>query len=414
MGWGKVKRRLLEAMLMFGPGLYSRWSMSRSTGTPAEVPSTERPRVLLVDHDFPEIDRDAGSRAISCFADLLVDAGMEVVFWSATIEPSAAGRAALEGRGITPLSRRETGALDGWLAKSGGSFIGSVSSRPLIAAMYLPVLRAAIAGTHLYYGHDIHYLRLQLMRATSKATLADHWQCLLMRVVEQRAWRNADVVLYPSKDEAETVNRYLADRGLAGNGEMFPLWTVDAGSMQHTPGPGKRSGLLFVGSMAHAPNADGLDWFLHKVLPLLQRGGQAPVLTVVGSGMENYRVPQHASDTVRILGRIDDAALERCYASTRLVIAPLRFGGGVKGKVIEAIGQGVPIILTGAAAQGLAGVEDILPTTDDPSKFAAAIQALDQDDQAWSAASTKARLFLAEHYDHRQFVQRLRHLLLHS
>jgi len=70
--------------------------------------------------------------------------------------------------------------------------------------------------------------------------------------------------------------------------------------------------------------------------------------------------------------------------------------------------------VTGAAAQGLAGVEDILPTTDDPSKFAAAIQALDQDDQAWSAASTKARLFLAEHYDHRQFVQRLRHLLLHS
>lgn len=411
MRWSQGKQRLLEAMLMLAPDFYGRWSSMRTASSvPAVVPTLPagRQRVLLVDHDFPEVDRDAGSRAIASFAELLTAAGMDVVFWSASTAPSTVGCALLRQGGIITLSRRDTGPLSTWLAEAGSGFIASVLSRPLIAAMYLPVVKRYIAGPHIYYGHDIHHRRLLAMRAVTLPSVSDRWQRLLMQVVEQRLWRHADVALYPSAEEADAVNTYRTARGLAGSAEMFPLWTVGPELTSGPAGVLGRTGLLFVGSMAHAPNVDGLDWFLREVVPHL---GALPRLTVVGSGMEAYVPPSSSMLPIDVLGRVDDATLKHCYARTRLVIAPLRFGGGVKGKVLEAIVEGVPCVMTPAAAQGLPGIDTLLPVAGDAADYAHALTGLLTDNVAWVRAAEAARHYLAERYDRARFIQRLRELL---
>ena len=169
--------------------------------------------------------------------------------------------------------------------------------------------------------------------------------------------------------------------------------------------------MLFVGSHAHLPNIDGLNWFLRDVAPLLDESPDQCALTIVGSGMENYVPPEGSGIRVDIRGRVDDAALLRCYLESRLVIAPLRFGGGVKGKVLEAIGHGVPCVMTSPAAQGLAGIESLLPVVDDPGGYARALEQLLRDDDAWVAAAKAAYRFLEEHYDPRRFIERLKELL---
>ncbi len=305
----------------------------------------------------------------------------------------------------------QTGPLALWLRSEGRKFIASVVSRPLTAAMYIQVVRKYIVGPFLYYGHDIHHERLALKRQLSALNLEQRWQRRFSATLEHRIWRQADVVLYPSEEEAERANAYRTTLRLSANAEVFPLWTPRSRAEPVSTTLEERSGMLFVGSHAHAPNVDGLDWFLNEVMPLLQASGEKPLLTVVGSGMEAYRPPAAAANFVRILGQVDDPTLHTCYDKARLVVAPLRFGGGVKGKVLEAIEYGVPCVMTSVAAQGLSGIERFLPVNDEPFSFAAAIRLLQGDDDAWNSASLDAFQFLVRRYDHSRYVRRLRFLL---
>ena len=412
----RVRHHVLEAMLAVAPDLYGRWfdrSRSSARATELREPSIQgrRRAVLLVDHDFPEIDRDAGSRAILSFAKLVGEAGFELVFWAASTTPSAAGRATLDRAGIHASCRSETGPLEEWLRGTGRAWnlAGTVLSRPLIAAMYLPVIRRSLPGPCIYYGHDIHFRRIKAMRRIgANSSVGLHWQQWMMCRVERRLWQRADVVLYPSQEEADEVNAFRRAHALPGNAEMFPLWTLEGDVC--VPAPTGRQGLLFVGSYAHAPNGDGLDWFLREVQPKLKLHAGHRLLTIVGSGMESY-VPPSPKAQVRVLGRVDDATLDACYGNARVVIAPLRFGGGVKGKVLEAIGKGVPCVMSTAAAQGLEGLEAFLPVSDDPEVIASAIQLLVEDDAAWVAAASGAAAYLRQRYDAGRFRERLRQML---
>lgn len=412
----RARHHALEAVLAVAPQLYARWfDRNRS---PAALPGLDAPTaqggrraVLLVDHDFPEIDRDAGSRAILSFARLVGQAGFDLVFWAASTTPSAAGRATLLAAGIHAACRSQTEGLGEWLRGPGRAWnlIGTVLSRPLIAAMYLPVIRRSLPGPCIYYGHDIHFRRLQAMqRVSTTSSLGLRWQQWVMCNVEHRLWQRADVVLYPSQEEADEVNSFRRARALAGNAEMFPLWTLD----RDVPigEPRGRQGLLFVGSHAHSPNVDGLDWFLREVQPKLQLRPEQRMLMIVGSGMDAY-VPPSPTKQVSILGHVDDATLDACYDHARVVIAPLRFGGGVKGKVLEAIGKGVPCVMSTVGAQGLEGLGAFLPISDDPQLIATAIQRLMDDDAAWVAAASGAAGYLRQRYDAGRFRERLRQML---
>ncbi len=405
---------MLESVLAFAPTLYGRClGKGRGAATPPpplESTRSSRGTVLVIDQDFPEPDRDAGSRAIASFIGLIQDCGHPVTVWVASTSPSDRGRQQLAEKGVHCVSRSETGGLDDWLAQSNTTRIfACVLSRPLVAAMHLPTVRKYFDGTCLYYGHDIHHRRLQAMRRTSRLTARARWELWVLRLVEQRLWRDVDVILYPSTEEVKHVRQWLDGRRILAIVEAFPLWAFKPSSVDIAP-PDGRSGLLFVGSIAHAPNVDGLDWFIGDVMPMLEPLGGAARLRIVGSGMDAY-VPPRADLQLTVMGRVDDSVLEQCYASARVVVAPLRFGGGVKGKVVEAIAHGVPVVMTHAGAQGLDGIERLLPVTDDPVNFASEIGRLLQDDAVWLSASVNARALLAQRFDHAGVQQRLGELL---
>ena len=79
-------------------------------------------------------------------------------------------------------------------------------------------------------------------------------------------------------------------------------------------------------------------------------------LIIVGGGAPNH-VKALAGPSVELTGMINDEALATRYTQSRVAIVPLRFGAGVKGKVIEALHAGVLIVTTQVGAQGLPGLE---------------------------------------------------------
>jgi glycosyltransferase involved in cell wall biosynthesis len=79
-------------------------------------------------------------------------------------------------------------------------------------------------------------------------------------------------------------------------------------------------------------------------------------------------------------------------------VAPLRYGGGTKGKVIEAMARGVPLAMTSVGAQGIADAGDLSFVGDEPDTLAAAIvQALDDRQEAERRAA-RALAFVRDNY----------------
>jgi glycosyltransferase involved in cell wall biosynthesis len=89
-----------------------------------------------------------------------------------------------------------------------------------------------------------------------------------------------------------------------------------------------------------------------------------------------------ATDTVIVHGYLSDQALNELYAQVRQAIVPLRYGAGVKGKVLEAIQKNVPLVTTTVGAEGIPAAETVMNIADTAVGFAAKIVSIESGDQA--------------------------------
>jgi glycosyltransferase involved in cell wall biosynthesis len=88
---------------------------------------------------------------------------------------------------------------------------------------------------------------------------------------------------------------------------------------------------------------------------------------------------------VTLHANVAEASLLDCYRRARVAVVPLRFGAGVKLKVVEALREGVPLVTTPVGAQGLPGLASVASVAVGAESFAEAVVALLQDDALWRA-----------------------------
>jgi len=126
-------------------------------------------------------------------------------------------------------------------------------------------------------------------------------------------------------------------------------WSITA-----QPGPAAfaaREGVAFIGHYRHEPNLDAARWLLEAVMPRVWQTDPSIVCLLVGSDLPDS-LRRMAGDRVRVLGHVADLGAD-VLDRVRLTVAPLRFGAGVKGKVLESLAAGVPCIMSPVAAEGL-------------------------------------------------------------
>lgn len=356
--------------------------------------SAGRRTVLVVDHYVPEPDRDAGSKAMFQFLEVLVGLGCSVTFWPENLNRHPAYTPALQRMGIEVIYGSQwEGRFDDWIGAHGPYVDAVVLSRPYVSVQFVDAVRTHAPGARLvYYGHDIHHLRMLEQEKVDPGSV-DAAGLDAVRDMEHAMWRAASAIVYPSADETRHVQAWLDREGATGRAVTAPLYGYDEVPAPGSVLPDGREGILFVAGFRHPPNVDAAKWFVAEVLPLLRARRPGVRLALVGSS-PTEEVRALASSDVEVTGFVSDEELERWYARSRVAIAPLRFGGGMKGKVLEALRHGLPCVTTSTGVQGLGDAAAFLPGIDDAPAMAAHIESLMADDALWREVSAAGLAFI--------------------
>ena len=165
--------------------------------------------------------------------------------------------------------------------------------------------------------------------------------------------------------------------------------------------------LLFTGSLDFRPNIDALRWFVQQVLPLIQHHMPQARLKVVGRSPTAAVTQLAHPGRVEIIGGVPD--VRPYFAQAQAFVLPMRIGGGVRLKLLEAFAAGVPLISTPMGADGVEGLRnnEHCLLRDDPVGFAmATIDILRNPEQAQRLAAA-ARQLVVDHYDWSVIAPRL-------
>lgn len=230
--------------------------------------------------------------------------------------------------------------------------------------------------------HDVQHERADRFKAVGRPH-----QLAITREEEAEALSVFDTLLAIQPRDAATL------ASMAPDAEVLTIpHAAEVIAPERTPPVGPPV-VGFVGSASHA-NADGLAWFLHEAWPAVRAAVPGISLEIAGDVDrllvdEGFDAARMRTLDVRALGRISDlpAARDRWLAE----LCPLRIGGGLKIKVVEALAAGVPVVGTPIGAEGFGELGDALRVVEDGAGFATAIAAL-QDDATWCDSSGAARL----------------------
>jgi O-antigen biosynthesis protein len=368
--------------------------------------SNDRPRgrrmILVVDHYVPQPDRDAGSRSMWCILRALVGMGLVVKFWPQNQAYDPEYTDWLQQAGVEVILGDEVrDNFPGWLEAHAERLNYVLLSRPTVAPEFLPLLRKCSAARILFYGHDLHHARLLREYAlTGSPTLLREAEAF--RKLEHSLWREMDVVYYPSSVETEVVRATVP----GVQAQTMPLYFFD--HVPVVPGPQVRQGILFVAGFGHPPNVDAARWLVQSIMPLVRANVPERVhLWLVGSN-PTEEIQQLAGDDITVTGYVSDERLLQFYRTARVAVVPLRIGAGMKGKVIEALHYGIPLVTTPVGAEGLDGLGTIVPVSDDEHALAQHLCTLLRDDTQWEERSRKQRVYMEGRFSVQAMEQALR------
>lgn len=369
-----------------------------NTGNPNPFRARERSMgkkiIVVIDHYVPTFDRDAGSKTTFQYLKMFLKKGYVVKFVGDNYLHEEPYTSALQQMGIEVLYGQEylTGIWD-WLEKNGKDIHVVYLNRPHIATKYVDFIKEHTDIKMIYYGHDLHFLRefreYELTGDVKKRRESEYWKSIEFSLMHKTA-----VSYYPSQVEIDAI--HAVDEDIPAKAITAYVYENFLENLNRDFE--KREGLLFVGGFAHPPNADAVLWFVREIFPRIRE--KCPVnFYIVGSRATEEIQALHSPDNgVIVKGFVSDEELERLYQSCRLVVVPLRYGAGVKGKVVEAIYNGAPIVTTSVGSEGIPEVEDILVVEDKTESFADAVIRLYTDEKELLRLSEGTQEYIRRHF----------------
>ena len=161
-----------------------------------------------------------------------------------------------------------------------------------------------------------------------------------------------------------------------------------------------------MGNFTHPPNVDAALWLGREIMPRVRARCPSARLTIVGI-FPTPEVRALAGDGLTVTGPVPDIA--PYFERAAVVLAPVRTGGGMRTKVLQAMAYGKPVVTTTRGAEGLSVDGAHLPVVmaEDAEGIARAAADLLADDGQRCALGKAARAYVAEHFSPHAYASRL-------
>ena len=357
----------------------------------AQDRSANKKTVLFIDHYVPFYDQDAGSRVVYGYLKLLVDMGYNVKFIGDNFCNHEPYTTELQQMGIEVLyGSYYAEHWQEWSVQNKDYIDFIVLSRPHISEKYIDFFKENLSAKIIYYGVDLHCLRLmreyELTKNKESHEASDFW-----RKVEFNLMNKADVSITLSSYEKE----YMLENGCKKEVMVTPMYCFDDLDRVKID-TSDRKNILFVGGFGHPPNEDAVLWFMKNVWKFIKGAIPECKFHIVGS-KPTEKIKALASDDVIIEGYVDDNRLDEFYRNCKVAVVPLRYGAGVKGKVLEAMHKGIGLVSTRIGLEGLEDVDKYTKAYNNARKFAAAVIELYNNEDLLRTNMTNNLEFLKNH-----------------
>ena len=349
-------------------------TMSRvnNSASPEKYQTEKKPKVLVVSYNFPRHDNSSGElRFFSLLKKLTqywdIDFGIIPTHVEVNRKPEMEKYAVqLQKLGIKLLPLENESLLN---AVKNNSYSGAYINFYWIAEHIISEFNKhqPLAFT-IVDSVDVHFAR-ELSQAALK-------QIELSRALETKArelavYRAADITIAVSEEDYDLLQNREQLKNVTMVPNIVPQFVRKAGK--------RKPVVVFVGNYAWPPNPDAVIWFVSEVWPLIYSQCPEAEFQIIGSEPTPEVLALASSSRVQVLGFVPET--KPYLESAAVSVAPLRFGGGMKGKVNEAMAYGLPVVATTFGAQGFNAAHSKEMFIEDEARgFADAVVKLLKDD----------------------------------
>jgi glycosyltransferase involved in cell wall biosynthesis len=234
------------------------------------------------------------------------------------------------------------------------------------------------------------YLRLPLALETKR-----------IKRYEGRIVREFDATLAVTEPDRRALIEAVDEGSLAEKPPItvIPI-AVDTRQIQPVPRQADSLNILTMGTLYYPPNADGIRWFFTEVFPLIRKKVPGTKLTIVGKNppVDFLKLANDENSGIVVTGFVPE--LDPYFAQSALMVVPVRAGGGMRVRILEAFARAMPVVTTTVGLEGIQAQpgRDVL-VEDEPTAFADVVINLLNDKALQDQLSVNGRRLAEEKYD---------------
>lgn len=296
-------------------------------------------RVLLVEAHTPRPDLDSGSVRTVALLRMLAEMGLPATLFVDDFRPGPVDAPVVPAESIC-----DVGAAVDWLRRYGGDLRLVVLSRHTVAMHWLPLIRRELPRVPVVFDTvDLHFLR-ERRQADHLSSPPLRWLAALTRRRELGLVDRVEMTWVVSDVEREALKAARPDARIEQVSNV-----VDARA--EPPPMAARRDFVFVGNFRHEPNLDAVAWLM-ELWPSIRLRCPDAALRIIGPFLPAPTAARLARiEGIEVVGHVAD--LDPHLLAARVMLAPLRYGAGVKGKLNAAFACGLPVVGTPCAVEGM-------------------------------------------------------------
>lgn len=345
-------------------------------------------RVLILDQITPEPDRDAGSVAQLEIIQAFRALGYKVTFVPCSnLSDMPPYTDLLSSLGVESILLPWASSLGRHLKTFGPHYDAVMIFRPATWEAYIGKVRKyAPQAKIIFHACDLHFLRHQ--REAEIMGNGEETRTALeeVKTKELDIISGADLCTLHSPVEKQLVEAERPGTRVV----IIPI-------IFQPQGPGKpmqeRSGIVFLGGYRHPPNIDAVEYYLSEIHPLVRSRLSEPVRFTAAGDAPPPSLKSCEGNDVLVSGFIED--IGPLLHEARVMVAPLRYGAGVKGKILTALAHGLPVVTTSIGAEGI-GDGSAMRVADTAEAFSREVCRLYTDEGSWRALHDAGFQYLRE------------------